>query len=83
MNPIAGPCRNVQSRRCNIGAVAAVAAACRAHLSDRIGVNSVGRHESRRLSPGMLPRTFEDTFIFYLVWGHGAFVTFMISLRRV
>jgi len=30
-----------------------------------------------------LQRTFEDTFIFYLVWGHGAFVTFMIYLRRV
>jgi len=25
----------------------------------------------------------EDTFIFYFVWGHGAFVTFMIYLRRV
>ena len=30
-----------------------------------------------------LQRTFKDTFIFYLVWGHGAFVTFMIYLRRV
>ena len=30
-----------------------------------------------------LQRTFEDTFIFYLVWGHGAFVTFMIYLHRV
>ena len=30
-----------------------------------------------------LQRTFEDPFIFHLVWGHGAFVTFMISLRRI
>jgi len=27
--------------------------------------------------------TPEDAFVFHLVWGHGAFVTFMISLRRI
>jgi len=27
--------------------------------------------------------TFENPFIFHLVWGHGAFVIFMISLRRI